>query len=214
MIEINNVLLDQLPQEWEAPTGELYQLDTDFRIGIQICLVQEDAELTEREKTAKIIDLLFAETVPDNTQDIEKCVQFFLDGWFHDNKTKEKEHKRLMDFNVDQWRIYGAFLTQYNIDLDHVEYLHFWKFMGLLSALEECTYTRVIGIRQRKFSSKMDAEDRRQLKKAKEAYDLPELRSLEEQEMDEEIYDFLGGTISKEEQARIEEFEKYADDDK
>lgn len=212
MIELNNVLLDQLPQEWKSSSGQVYAIDTDFRIGVQICLVQEDIELTEREKTAKIVDLLFAGAVPDNTQDIEQCVEFFLDGWFHDNKTKEKERRRLMDFNVDQWRIYGAFLAQYNIDLDNIEYLHFWKFMGLLASLEECTYTRVIGIRQRKLTSKMDAEDRKQLKKAKEAYDLPELRSLEDQELDEEIYDFLGGTISKAERKRIEEFEKYADE--
>ena len=37
--------------------------------------------------------------------------------------------------------------------------------MGLLSSLEECSYTRVISIRQRKFRPKMDSEERKQLKK-------------------------------------------------
>ena len=116
-----------------------------------------------------------------------------------------------MDFNVDQWRVYSAFLAQYRIDLDTVVYLHFWKFMGLLSSLEECSYTRVIDIRQRKFRPKMGSEERKQLKKAKEVYELPRLRSVEEQEMDADIYDFLGGTLSGEEQRRITAFEKYAD---
>ena len=211
MIELNNVLVDKLPTEWEAPDGNVYQIDTDFRIGIQICLVQDDTELTKREKTAKIIELLFLGKVPQNPQDIEECAAFFANGWFHDNESKDKAQKRLMDFNVDQWRIYSAFLAQYRIDLDTIEYLHFWKFMGLLSSLEECSYTRVIGIRQRKFKPKMDPEDRKQLKKAKEVYELPQIRSLEEQEMDADIYDFLGGTISEAEQKRLTEFEKYAD---
>lgn len=206
-----NVLVDPLPTEWKAPDGSAYAIDTDFRIGIQLCLLQEDTELTKREKAVMMMKLLFTDAIPGNARDVEECVTFFLNGWFHDKESGEKANKRLMDFNVDQWRIYSAFLAQYRIDLDTVGYLHFWKFMGLLSSLEECSYTRVIGIRQRKFRPKMDSEERKQLKKAKEVYELPVLRSAEEQEMDADIYDFLGGTVSGDEQRRITEFEKYAD---
>lgn len=210
---MNNVLVDSLPKSWKAPDGRIYPIDTDFRIGVQLCLLQEDVELTKREKSLKMVELLFVDEIPNNAQEIEACLSYFVNGWFHDKDSKEKANKRLMDFNVDQWRIYGAFLAQYGIDLDTVEYLHFWKFMGLLSSLEECAYTRVIDIRQRKFRPKMDAEERKQLKKAKAVYELPELRSVEDQEMDADIYDFLGGTVSEDEQRRIKEFEKYAEED-
>lgn len=206
-----SILLDHLPAEWRAADGTLYSLDTDFRIGIQLCLIQEDPELTEKEKSIKIQELLFIDDIPGDTYEIEQCVKFFINGWYLDNESKKKENKRLMDFNIDQWRIYSAFLAQYRIDLHEIEYMHFWKFMGLLSNLQECSYTRVIDIRQRKIKPKMDAEDKKILKEAKEIYELPELRSLEEQEIDDGIYDFLGGSMSAAEKKRVAEFEKYAD---
>lgn len=206
-----NVMLDPLPTEWESQDGTVYPIETDFRIGIQLFLVQEDPELTENEKSAMLQELLFTEQIPVHMADVEECIAFFLNGWYQDNKSEKNENKRIMDFDVDQWRIYSAFLAQYRIDLNEVEYLHFWKFMGLLTTLQECTYTRVIDIRQRKFRPKMDAEERKQLKEAKAIYKLPELRTLEEQEMDQEIYDFLGGTVSEAEKKRISDFKKYAD---
>lgn len=208
---MKNVLLDRLPTEWESPDGSVYSIDTDFRIGVQICLIQDDLEMTKIEKAVQTAKLLFDEEVPSDADDIEECVAFFLNGWFHDNETEKKERRRMMDFDVDQWRIYSAFLSQYRIDLDSIEYMHFWKFMGLLSSLQECAYTRVIDIRQRKFRQNMDAEEKKQLKEAKEIYYLPEIRSVEQQQEDEAIYDFLGGTVSEQEKNRIAEFEKFAE---
>lgn len=207
----DSVLLDPLPVEWKSVNGTVYPLDTDFRIGIQICLIQEDPELTEREKNLKIQEMLFIDCMPVDAKEIEQCVNFFINGWYQDKQSEKKENKRLMDFNVDQWRIYSAFLAQYQIDLHEIEYMHFWKFMGLLSTLQECSYTRVIDIRQRKIKPKMDAEDKKILKEAKEIYELPELRSLEEREIDAGIYDFLGGAMSEAEKKRVAEFEKYAE---
>ena len=208
---MNNVLLDPLPTDWESPDGHVYPLDTDFRIGIQLCLVQDDIELSEREKIIQMQKLLFVGYVPPNPKEVEECLKFFLNGWHHDNSGRKKEKKRLMDFDIDQWRIYSAFLAQYHIDLNTVPYMHFWMFMGLLSSLQECSYTRVIDIRQRKFKPKMSAEEKKQLREAKDIYELPELISLEDQEMEADISDFLGGTMSEAEKKRVEEFEKYAD---
>lgn len=208
-----NVMLDPLPTEWRASDGTVYPIDTDFRIGVQLFLLQEDPDLSGREKSIMMQNLLFVDIVPANQQEIEECITYFLDGWYQDNKSTKKENKRIMSFDVDQWRIFSAFLAQYRIDLNEIEYLHFWKFMGLLTTLQDCSYTRVIDIRQRKFKPKINAEDRKQLKEAKAIYQLPELRSAEDQELDAEIFDFLGGTMSDAERKRVQEFEKYAEID-
>jgi hypothetical protein len=207
-----NILLDPLPEYWESPTGKIYELETDFRIGIQLCLIQEDTELTQLEKMSTIQQLLFVNDVPTNPNELNECVNFFMQGWWHDKNSSKKENKRLMDFDVDQWRIYSAFRSQYGINLNTAE-LHWWEFMGLLSSLEECSYTRVIGIRRKDFKPNMDKEERKALAEAKEVYTLDTAMSVEEREVENNLYDFLGGNVGKKEQKRIEEFEKFADNE-
>ena len=211
LISMNNVLLDQLPEEWESPSGEIYELDTDFRIGIQICLIQNDPELSSFEKSVQMQKLMFVDKIPKSPDDLQDCIHFFISGWSHDKQSGKKEEKRLMDFDIDQWRIYSAFLQYYRIDLNEIEYMHWWMFMGLLACLPECAYTKVIDIRHREVNSKMSKEDQRALKDAKEIYDLDKIMSREDQEIYDNMYDFLGGTQSESEKRRIEEFEKYAD---
>jgi hypothetical protein len=204
-----NVLLDPLPDIWEGSDGKVYQLDTSFRIGIQICLIQTDPELNATDKSILIRKLLFIEDAP-NGQDLNDCVEFFLSGWDHDNPSSKKSHKRLMDFDVDQWRIYSAFRQQYGINLNTAG-LHWWEFMGMLSSLQECSYTRVVGIRQKEFKPKMDKDERKALAEAKEVYELDNQLSPEDKMINDNLFDFLGGMKSQQEQKRIEEFEKFAD---
>ena len=45
-----NVMLDPLPEEWNG-----YKVNTSFRIGIQVFLVQYDKELNENEKSDALI---------------------------------------------------------------------------------------------------------------------------------------------------------------
>lgn len=208
-----NVLLDPLPEAWESSNGMEYLLDTDFRIGIQMCIIQNDTEMNDMEKAYMMRELLFKENIPENVEEIGECIRFFLNGWFHDKSSTTVERKRLMDFDIDQWRIYAAFMKQYGINLNEVEYMHFWEFMGLLSTLEECSYTRVIDIRQKKINPKMDKEQRRALREAKEVFELAQARSVEEEETDGNLYDFLGGNLnySEAEKRRVKEFESYAD---
>jgi hypothetical protein len=59
----------------------------------------------------------------------------------------------------------------------------------------------------------MDKEERKALAEAKEVYTLDTAMSVEEREVENNLYDFLGGNVGKKEQKRIEEFEKFADNE-
>lgn len=159
-----NVILDDLPEEWNG-----YRICTDFRVGIQIIQLLEDAEYSQTERLAYAAELLF----DDMPESIEGCVQgvmWFLSTWNHDGKQGEKQDDVIvMDYDVDQWRIYAAFRQQYNIDLSR-EGLHFWEFMGLLRNLEECNFTRIMDIRAMKIDPKMSSEQKAAIKAAKEIY--------------------------------------------
>lgn len=142
-----NVLLDPLPTEYRG-----FPIDSDFQIGIQIMQALEDGELSRQEGQAVALSLLFLQEdaqgnqlpLPDAETALEGLV-WFLTDWNHDHNSKV-DNTRITDFDIDQWRIYSAFKQHYGINLN-IDKLHFWEFMGLLTTLPECAYTRVIDIR-------------------------------------------------------------------
>ena len=168
-----NVMLDRLPTEYKG-----YPINSDFRIGIQMFQIMNDSELSEMERFYKACELLFdvesAEEFPD-METMQEGIQWFLSGWYTDNPVEDdkKDHKD-MDYDVDQWRIFSAFLTQFGINLNEVD-MHFWVFMGLLSTLEECAFTRIVDIRTKKIDPKMKPSDKEELRKVKERYALEQV---------------------------------------
>lgn len=185
-----NILLDSLPTEWNG-----YQIDSDFQIGIMITQCMRDESLNNLEKIHAATNLLFgeeSENYPKNYEDILEALEWFLNGWIADNVCTEKKsinkksEVETMDFDADQWRIYAAFKEQYGIDLNTIEHLHFWTFMGLLTSLEECTLTRVISIREKKIDSKMSKEEKTFWKKAKELFKIRKTEDFEESEEEKE----------------------------
>ncbi|MBQ7924897.1 MAG: hypothetical protein IJ335_01220 [Lachnospiraceae bacterium] len=160
-----NVLLDPLPEEWQG-----YPIDSDFQTGIQISQCLTDDTLSETEKFCTARDLLFPYV--DNRPDIQEAVEalkWFLNEYHHDNNSGEKSDVPVMDFDIDQWRIYAAFLSQYHIDLNTAK-LHWFTFMGLLVNLDECTFTNVMNLRQKKITPKMSSEEKKAIKQAQKVF--------------------------------------------
>lgn len=160
-----NVMLDRLPEYWNG-----YPIASDFRVGIQISQCLIDPELSEQEKVTVALELLFPGSRPKGEQAVE-ALEWYLNEFSHDRHGKSTSHVKVMDFDVDQWRIYAAFRSQYGIDLNTVS-LHWFEFMGLLSNLEECAFTRVIDIRQKKITAKMSREEKKAIANAKKVYAL------------------------------------------
>lgn len=170
-----NIMLDEYPTEWKG-----YELNTDFRIGIQIMMASADKELSDYEKTQVCMMLLFKDTYPTDSKEVSECFDWFMNAWCHDNHKSESK-TQIMDFDIDQGRIYSAFLSQYNIDLN-VDDMHFWKFMWLLSSLEECAFTRVIDIRAKEIKPKMSKEEKDLYVKMKKVYSLNQKEELSEED--------------------------------
>ncbi len=184
-----NVLLDPLPENWKG-----YPIDSDFQTGIQIsqCLADDNLSNTERFFTAR--ELLFPGDIQPNIEDTAEALKWFLNEYHHDNNTGEERNIPVMDFDIDQWRIYAAFLNQYQIDLNTVR-MHWFVFMGLLSNLRECTFTNVMNIRQKEITSKMSHEEIKAIREAKKIFEI---------NRPEEI------VLSPTEQKAVDEFMKYA----
>ena len=185
-----NVLLDEYPEEYKG-----YPINSDYRIGIQMIMAIQDPELTQREQGSVCAELLFGghEEFPD-AQVMVDGIAWFLSGWAKERAPEKKRESRDMDYDIDQWRIYSAFLSQYRIDLN-TERMHFWRFMGLLTTLEECAFTRVVGLRTEKIPKELKGEARKRYMEQKRRYELEDPESIEEQEERRRIVDeFLSKT--------------------
>lgn len=181
-----NVILDPLPEEWNG-----YPINADFRTGILISMCMADESLSDVEKFFTATELLFPADRPDN-EETAAAINWFMTGYNHDNHSKDcKSEDIIMDFDVDQWRISAAFLSQYQIDLSTVQ-MHWFFFMGLLTNLNECAFTNVMNIRQKKLTSRMSAEEKKAIGEAKKIFSIrpPKKRILSAQEQ-KDLNDFM-----------------------
>ena len=161
-----NILLDPLPKDWNG-----YPIDTDFQTGIMISQCLTDDSLSDLEKFYVAAWLLFpTDSRPDNAG-IGKAINWYMTDFLHDNYPEKKRNDVVMDWDIDQWRIYAAFWAQYHIDLNRTR-MHWFQFMGLLTNLEECAFTRVIDIRQKEITSKMSPEEKKVYRNAKKIYEI------------------------------------------
>ncbi len=171
---MNNVFLDELPTKWNG-----YEVNTWFQIGIQIQLLQDDTELSTAEKSELMLQLLFCDEdgsireFPRTNEELQECITWFMSGWHHDNIVKIDNQKKVMDFDVDQWRIYADFLQIYHIDLNTVD-MHWWMFCGLLWNMprEQSSFMQVLEIRQKKPHKNASAEERKAIELGHKIYDL------------------------------------------
>lgn len=162
-----NILLDELPEKWKS-----YPIDSDFRTGILISQCLSDRNLSDAERFLTAAGLLFPdeEKRPD-TKETAEGLRWYLTEYHHDNNIGKKDSVPVMDFDVDQWRIYAAFLSQYHINLNEIQ-MHWFVFMGLLANLRECTFTEVMNIRQRQITPGMSTEEKTALVNAKHVFAL------------------------------------------
>ena len=181
---MNNVLLDPLPEKWNG-----YKVNTWFQVGVQIFIIQYDKSLADWEKTAMVTSLMFEDEDTGEIrehpsgEELNQCVEWYLNGWFHDRPGGETDNRRLLDFDVDQWRIYADFRQIYGINLNESD-MHFWEFMGLLWNMpyKYSSFMQVIDIRKKKIRPKMSKEEKASIREAQRIYGLGEAKPEKKRE--------------------------------
>ena len=187
-----NILIDGLPSNYNG-----IELITDYRSWIQFELLLLDKNIPETEKGIKTIELTIADLEEEiQVEELEGLIDYLL--WFYGCGKKEeleepeenegddfkKPMERIYSFEHDAEYIYSAFLECYGIDLVDTN-MHWWKFKALLKSLNEnCMFSKILGYRSIKISSKMTKEEQRYYTEMKKIYGLPDKRSEEEKESD------------------------------
>ena len=180
-----NILVDKLPTDYEG-----LKINTNFRSFILFELLMQDREIEKEDKVALAIDLFYDEF----PQDIKKAFDGIL--WFYTRGKKIKEEKntenkqknnkkKIYSYECDADLIYTAFLDQYRLDLNDIDYLHWFKFKAMFEGLKaENKICEIMGYRAVDISKIKDKEEKKRYKKLQREWALPDDRTEEEKERD------------------------------
>lgn len=176
------LLLDKLPTH--TPTG--LKIRTDFRESIKFELLMQDNRINDNEKIPMALNLYYYEVPNDIVKAIEDMLWFYRCG--KEIKTSQKETseaKQIYSYEFDDELIYSAFKDQYNIDLNSIKYLHWWKFKAMFEGLKQDNkIVEIMGYRAIDLGKIKDKEEKARYKKLKKIYALPDMRTQEQKEAD------------------------------
>lgn len=180
-----NLLINKLPTEVEG-----IKINTDYKISILFELLMQDIKVPKELKLMKALQMYYPEF--NKIKSYEKAIQDMM--WFYKcgkqiestNKgvSSNSKYNLIYSFEYDDKYIYSAFLQQYNIDLQD-ENLHWWKFKALFDGLSKDTkIVEIMGYRAIDLRTIKDKEERKRIKKLKDLYKLPDMRTKEQKEAD------------------------------
>lgn len=179
MLEMNhNMLIDELPRTVMISGAEV-QIETNFRTGILFELMMQDDTVDDAQKIITALRMFYGDRPFNVDEAIDQILWFYSCGkeWRKDNDPDSGADdgvNRIYSYEHDDDYIYSAFLSQYGIDLQDVEYLHWWKFKSMFHGLsEDQEIVKIMGYRGMKISSKMSREQRRFYEKMQRMYALP-----------------------------------------
>ena len=153
----------------------------------------QDNSVKERDKLMLALNLYYYDTnqIDDIQVAVEDLLWFYKGGKIKEENVDEKEkkdnskEKQIYSYEFDAEYMYSAFLEQYNIDLNSIKYLHWWKFRALFSSLNENTqFSKIMGYRSMNTSKIKDKDMKKHYEKMKKLYALPDMRTEEQKEND------------------------------
>lgn len=180
-----SILTDILP-DYVVADGVAYPINTDFRVWLEFDRIINSRKIKAENKTELILKLCFKKEdsviLPRSTLSaISALYEFYLREKPH--KSGKNSAKRVFSFDEDADVIYAAFLTQYQIDLLSVPYLHWHMFLALLNGLEDNRrLMKIISLRSVNVAEITDRERKKYYQRLQELYALTDNRSESQKE--------------------------------
>lgn len=195
-----NLLIDLVPNTVNID-GEEYKINSDFRCSILFELLMQDKLLSDKEKTVNALSLYYSVCPKNINEAINQMLWFYRGGKdieLSKGKGKGKSDIQIYSFEHDDDYIYAAFMDQYRIDLQDIEYLHWWKFKAMFKSLrEDNEIVKIMGYRSVDLSKIKDKEEKAYYRKMKELHKIPVSQSEKEKLNEIEKVLLNGGDISK-----------------
>lgn len=153
--------------------GTLYDINTDFRIAIEVNSIAKDKNIGDYERALAIIYKLFGEAgleCKDQNKLLELGMKYLR---IQDGEEEENSNKYNLDFSKCEGLIRSSFKYDYNYDPYEMEYLHWYDFYNDLANLSGsefgncCVLNRVMSIINYDTSKIKDGKERTKINNAK-----------------------------------------------
>lgn len=195
-----NLLIDLVPTSVNI-NDKKYKINSDFRTSILFELLMQDKSIKDSNKIYLALELYYPIIPDDVTLGIEQMLWFYRCGkdmTKSKGNGKGKSTTQIYSFEHDDDYIYAAFMNQYNIDLQDIDELHWWKFKALFKSLKDDNeIVKIMRYRSTDLSTIKDKEQKAYYKKMQELYKIP-LPHDEQEKLDEITNALLNGyDISK-----------------
>lgn len=161
--------------------GEEVPIITDFREYVRLLDMLKCEELNTMQKTA-LLAQYFLEEIEIDKETVSALTSFVVmdfDSNEEDNEEDEEvgnsgSKKKLFSYEIDYPFIASGFLRDYGIDLETVDYLHWWKFRMLFDGLSEDTEIKQrIMYRGINLSDIKDKDERKRISRIQKRIQLP-----------------------------------------
>lgn len=134
-----------LPKSLEID-GKQYPIRSDYRNILAIFQAFNDKNLTRYEQFSVMLDLLYTDKKPPDTQKaIEKGVWFINCG----KAEAQEQNEKIIDWEQDEQLIFSAVNNVAGKEVRACEYLHWWTFMGFFNCIGEGLFSAVVSVRSK-----------------------------------------------------------------
>ena len=162
-----------------------YNIQSDFRVILDILIACEDPDLNDYEKQDAMYQILYvdSDTIPVHCYE-EACKKAadFIDGGLND---KRRPQKKVIDWQHDAAIIMPAVNKVAGKDLRAEKDMHWWTFLGYFMEVEDGLFSQVLSIRQKKARHKKLEKWEKEFEK--ENLDLVKLPVVQSEEQKQEI---------------------------
>jgi hypothetical protein len=162
-----------LPKSLEV-CGALYEIRSDYRAMLDICIALSDPELEEQEKVFTALDIFYpaffgyeierdgeTETVLMPQEHYEDAVAACFKFIACDDEHKQKNQPKLMDWAQDFQYVVAPVNRVMGQEIRAVPYLHWWSFVSAYREIGECTFAQIVRVRDKLARGKpLDKQDR------------------------------------------------------
>lgn len=182
-----NQLVCGMPSTVEVG-GISVQIETSYRIWIQIWQLKDNPTIETSKKTFGVLYLAYPQeslsAVLANQVEALEAAMSFLDRSLGDTtpsrpktaREKRLSRLRLFDWDFDATRVISDFLREYRLDLtDSDQDMHWWRFMALFNGLSDTSSTmEAISIRAADLNAEgVSGEQKKALRERKASVLLP-----------------------------------------
>lgn len=175
----------ELPMSAEIG-GTTYDIRSDYRAAIDILILLADQTLTDEDRAIAVLTVFYPDFDSMPKGHVQQALDFlmlFINGGY-ETKPGQAKKARLMDWQQDFPLIIAPINSIVGTEVRSLPYMHWWTFLAAYREIGDCTFAKVVDIRQKRAQGKkLDKSDQEYYRKHHDLIDLKKVETTDEKQI-------------------------------